>query len=238
MSKPQVIFLDAVGTLFGIRGSVGEIYAAFAHQIGVEADPMALERAFIQSFRAAPRAAFPGVSARDLPDREFAWWQEVAAQSFARIGLLQQFPDFGPFFRHLFDHFAGAEPWEVYPEVPQALTSWRSQGIELGIISNFDSRLYPVLAALDLADFFSSVTISTQAGFAKPAPEIFQLALAKHHCPATAAWHIGDSWREDYQGATAAGLGAFWLNREPQLEAAPPEPTPMLAALTAWMPVP
>ncbi|PSB67498.1 hydrolase, partial [filamentous cyanobacterium CCP1] len=35
----------------------------------------------------------------------------------------------------------------------------------------------------------------------------------KHQCPAHAAWHIGDSFREDYQGAKAAGLRAIWLKR-------------------------
>lgn len=26
-TRPQVIFFDAVGTLFGVRGSVGQVYA-------------------------------------------------------------------------------------------------------------------------------------------------------------------------------------------------------------------
>ncbi len=214
MAQPQVIFLDAVGTLFGIRGSVGAIYSSFAQQAGVQVNVTALERAFVESFRAAPRAAFPGVSAAELPAQEFAWWRAVAAESFARIGVLDQFADFDQFFPELFAHFATAAPWCVYAEVPQVLATWRSQGIELGVISNFDSRLYPVLAALDLAQFFTSVTLSTGVGAAKPDPAIFYQALAKHNCPAHAAWHIGDSFQEDYQGATAAGLMGVWLDRQ------------------------
>ncbi len=36
MEKPQVIFLDAVGTLFGVKGSVGAIYSQIAADFGVE----------------------------------------------------------------------------------------------------------------------------------------------------------------------------------------------------------
>jgi putative hydrolase of the HAD superfamily len=30
MTNPKVILLDAVGTLFGVRGSVGQIYSAIS----------------------------------------------------------------------------------------------------------------------------------------------------------------------------------------------------------------
>ena len=35
LDKPQVIFFDAMGTLFGLRETVGEIYAAIAVSFGV-----------------------------------------------------------------------------------------------------------------------------------------------------------------------------------------------------------
>jgi putative hydrolase of the HAD superfamily len=81
------------------------------------------------------------------------------------------------------------------------------------VLSNFDSRLYLVLQALDLAQFFTSVTISWEVGAAKPDPQIFAAGLDKHDCPAEAAWHIGDSLKEDYQGAKTAGLRAILIER-------------------------
>ncbi|MFM7546146.1 MAG: HAD hydrolase-like protein, partial [Synechococcales cyanobacterium] len=38
--------------------------------------------------------------------------------------------------------------------------------------------------------------------------------LATHHCCPQNAWHIGDSVKEDYIGATAAGLRGIWLQRK------------------------
>ncbi|MBF2002930.1 MAG: HAD family hydrolase [Synechococcales cyanobacterium C42_A2020_086] len=210
---PRVIFLDAVGTLFGVKGSVGEIYSSMAQQFGVHVNAQQLDRAFLQSFQAAPPMAFPDTAAGSIPQQEYAWWEAIARQTFERVGALGQFTDFSIFFAVLYAHFATAEPWFLYSDVLQALEYWRSQGIELGVVSNFDTRLYPVLSALGLADFFRSVTISTEVGAAKPSPQVFRAALAKHQCSAEEAWHIGDSVREDYQGAKAAGLRAIWIKR-------------------------
>ena len=154
------------------------------------------------------------MAAAELPRYEYEWWLAIARQSFAKAGVLDQFADFDQFFPPLFDHFAQADPWVVYPEVPQVLPQWKRQGIELAVISNFDSRLHPVLEALGLADWFRTITISTVVGAAKPEAQVFATALAQYPYAPTQAWHIGDSWRDDYQGATAAGLTGIWLNRE------------------------
>jgi len=213
MEQPQVIFLDAVGTLFGIRGSVGAIYSQLAQKFGVEVAEADLNLAFGQSFRHSSPAAFPNADPSKIPILEFEWWQAIAQATFAQAGVLPQFSDFATFFKELYAYFETAAPWFVYPEVPAVLEQWRSQGIELGILSNFDSRLYSVLDAIDLAKFFTSITISTEIGAAKPSPTIFAAGLKKHNCQAIAAWHIGDSYQEDYEAAQAIGIQGIWLNR-------------------------
>jgi putative hydrolase of the HAD superfamily len=129
------------------------------------------------------------------------------------VGQREQFEDFEHFFAELYAYFAGADPWVVYPDAYHSLERWRAKGIELGVISNFDSRLYTVLDALALADFFTTVTISTEVGAAKPAPQIFAAALEKHDCDPAEAWHVGDSYEDDYEGARSAGLRGIWLRR-------------------------
>jgi putative hydrolase of the HAD superfamily len=213
-SIPRVIFLDAVGTLFGVKGSVGEVYSQIAQQHGVTVDAAALNRAFLTSFRAAGVPAFPHVdNAAELQAQEFVWWMAIARQTFQQVGSLQTFSDFSEFFADLYQHFATAAPWVVYADVRPCLQKWRQMGIPLAVLSNFDSRLHAVLQALDLAQFFASVTISTEAGFAKPDPQIFAIALQKHRCQPDQAWHIGDSYEEDSQAARSAGLRGIWLKR-------------------------
>ena len=126
---------------------------------------------------------------------------------------MEQFSDFRGFFGELYDYFATDAPWLVYPDVKPALTKWRESGIKLAVLSNFDSRLYQVLKALRLADFFSDITISTEVGAAKPDRKIFTTALQKCNFTIERAVHIGDSLIADYEGAINAGIEAFWLNR-------------------------
>lgn len=212
--QPRVIFLDAVGTLFGVKESVGAVYSGVAQQFGVNVSPAVLNQAFAASFRAAGSPAFTMTDPTEIQAKEFTWWLTIATNTFRQAGVLQQFSDFSSFFSVLYAHFATADPWVVYPDVYPALKRWQRQGIALGVLSNFDSRLYSVLQALDLTEFFTSVTISTEAGTAKPDREIFAIALQKHQCPPAAAWHIGDSWEEDYQAARRAGLWGIWLHRK------------------------
>jgi putative hydrolase of the HAD superfamily len=214
MERPKVILLDAVGTLIGVKGSVGEVYRQIAQEFDVEAAADTLNQAFTESFKAAPPPIFPDADTQDIPQREFDWWRIIALNTFESAGVLKQFSDFSAFFSELYIHFGTAEPWFVYPDVLPALVNWRRMGIELGVVSNFDSRIYSVLQSLGLRDFFTSITISTQARAAKPDPQIFAIALEKHGCSPEAAWHIGDSVDEDYQGAKAAGLRGILINRE------------------------
>ncbi|MDJ0796199.1 MAG: HAD family hydrolase [Calothrix sp. MO_167.B12] len=211
--QPKVIFLDAVGTLFDVQGSVGEVYSQIAREFNVEASAETINKTFFSCFKASPPPTFPDIDEQDIPQSEFAWWRNISYQTFEKAGVVAQFSDFSAFFSELYIHFGTSEPWFVYADVVSSLNKWQKMGIELGIISNFDSRIYSVLQGLELRDFFKSITISTQVGVAKPDPKIFARALEKHNCPPTAAWHIGDSIREDYQAANAAGLRGIWINR-------------------------
>lgn len=211
--RPKVIYLDAFGTLFGVKGSVGELYSNLARTAQVVTDPYAVNRAFYQSFAASERLAFPEASRAAIPELEYRWWKVIVAETFERVGALEKFDDFDTFYAGLYGYFETAAPWHVYADTLTSLNRWRSMGIQLGVISNFDSRLYRVLGVLGLTPYFQSVTISTEVGVAKPGSKIFKTALAKHNCSASEAWHIGDSESEDYAGARALGMHAILVAR-------------------------
>ncbi len=211
---PEVIFLDAVGTLFGVRGSVGHIYSEVASKYGVNCQPELLNKCFYSAFKTAPPCIFPGVAPLDIPQHEYRWWREINSQTFTAAGVWAKFTDFDDFFQELYGYFTTTAAWDLYPDTIPALTKWQRSGVKLGVLSNFDSRLLAVLAVLDLAKYFSTVTISTEVSAAKPQPEIFNAALAKYGCTPQFTWHIGDSFEEDFVGASRAGLTAIWLNRE------------------------
>lgn len=218
MTTPKVIFLDAVGTLFGVKGSVGEVYQTLSQQAGVAVSAQALDQAFYRSFAVADAMAFPDVSPVEIPHQEYLWWLAIAKNTFQRAGVLEQFSDFEGFFEGVYQHFATGEPWVVYQDTVSSLQRWQRMDIPLGIISNFDSRIYTVLDALNLRHYFQTVTISTEAGAAKPDSVIFEAALQKHGCHAQEAWHVGDSRKDDFKGANNAGLRGILIKRPHQTE--------------------
>jgi putative hydrolase of the HAD superfamily len=202
-----------MGTLFGLRQTVGEIYGAIAARHGVRVEPLALTTAFFETFRSAPPLAFGEANTEKLARLEFQWWYRLAAQTFIQVGLLSQFANFETFFQELYNHFATASPWILYPDVLPTLQHWQGRGVTLSIISNFDSRLEKILQLLDLDSYFASILYSSRCAVAKPHRQIFYQALALHQTEALQAWHIGDSPQEDYYGAQTAGLRAFLLQR-------------------------
>ncbi len=208
----KVIFFDAAGTLIEVRGGVGEIYSRVALEFGFEAEPQSLQRNFALRFREQPPMAFPaGTPDAELVELEKNWWRSLVKEVFAGLGSFSRFDEF---FDEIFDRFRSREFWQVYDDVPPALIELKRRGLKLGVISNFDSRLYDVLRGCELDRFFDSIHISTRAGAAKPDPAIFQAALRHHAVVARQAWHVGDSLREDVEAAMASGVNAVLLDRD------------------------
>ncbi len=206
---PKVVFFDAVGTLFGVKHSVGTQYAKVAARHGVTAVAADVDVAFYATFKQAGSPAFPNAIAAQIPQLEYDWWKKITRSSFGTI----TFANFDEFFADLFAYFACAEPWFIYPETIEILQFFNRANIPIGIVSNFDSRLYSVLRSLSLDQYFQSVTISTEVGSAKPDGKIFTVALAKQGCNAHQAWHVGDSRKEDYEAAITMGLQGILVDR-------------------------
>ena len=214
MSRIQAVFFDAAGTLFQVKGSVAEIYLRHAEKYGVKSSPAmlhAVSTAFKRAFQDAPPPAFAVNDPSDIKRCERLWWFDILHNVFYRVGMFEGFDEY---FDEVFHAFEGTAYWDLYPETLSVLKELKESGMELGIISNFDSRLFTVLRGLGLAHFFDTVTISTLAHAAKPSSRIFQLALDKHAIDPDDAIHVGDSVRDDLEGACRAGLHGALVDRE------------------------
>jgi putative hydrolase of the HAD superfamily len=221
----KVVFFDAAGTLFTTRRPVGDSYAVVARDFGANVSGKAVSAAFRRAFSSAHGLAFgPGRSTEELRRLEREWWRERVAETFSQ---LHQFDDFQAYFDTLFEFFGDPANWVAYPDVAPALEELKRSGLQLGVISNFDARLYRLLEGLDLARFFDSVIISSEAGYAKPAVELFEFALARSGVRPSEALHAGDAAHLDVAGANAAGIEALLVRRpEEGGSAKAPEPLP------------
>ncbi len=210
MRSVKVVFFDAAGTLFHVRGSVGQIYAEAARKFGVSADPTHLQRSFVSSFRAASALGFPEERSRDLKGAERLWWMSVVRGAFGADMPERILPKY---FDHVFELFRCADAWELYPESLAALQDLRALGFRLGVISNFDSRLHDVLANLGVDSCFEQVFLSWEIGVAKPDARIFSSALKAMGVAPSRAAHVGDSVAEDIEGALRAAMHAVLIDR-------------------------
>ena len=109
-------------------------------------------------------------------------------------------------------HFNG-DALHVVPGAPAALARLAAYGIPLGIISNWDDTLEPILERKGLHRFFRVFVASTALGRAKPDPRIFEHALSLMGVAARDAWHVGDDPTADGLGAARAGMRAALLDR-------------------------
>lgn len=220
VKTPEIIFFDAAGTLFEVRGSAGAIYADCARRHGVELDPATVQRDFAECFSQQPPLAFPKYkSDAELRRREYEWWRHLVKQVLG-YAFTSAAP-FELFFAEVFEFFRGSAAWHVYDDVRPTLMALRTRGLRMAVVSNFDSRLADLLRQLALDEFFAAVHISSRIGAAKPDPAIFRAALRFHGLPAHAAMHIGDSPREDVAGAQAAGVRAFLIDRQRDYSSTP-----------------
>ncbi len=210
LDSVKIVSFDAAGTLFHVRGSVGEVYAGVARSFGIGTDPAELQRSFVAAFRAHTAQGFPAGRALDPTEAEREWWMSVVRDAFGANMPKAILP---AYFTRVFDLFRSAAAWELYPDSRSVLKDLRARGYRLGVISNFDSRLPDVLWNLGVDRYFERVFYSWQIGIAKPDAGIFRHALESVGVSPSQAVHIGDSLEEDAAGAQAAGLHAILLDR-------------------------
>lgn len=208
------VFFDAAGTLFRVRGSMGEIYGRQAAELGIFAPAKEIQGAFIAAFRTKEPMAFGAEPEERIRRLERSWWRQIVRQTFERISLAPQSraidaDALDQLFERLYEVFRTAEGWMLEEGAEELLAQLKSSGKSLGVISNFDSRLPDVLEDLGILSFFSTIVMSSRAPAAKPDPAIFDFALRQSGARKDCACHIGDDPEDDFSGAQKAGLHAL-----------------------------
>src|SRR5262249_60450656 len=141
------------------------------------------------------------------------WWRELVGRVFDQVAPSLSELDRDNFFEIVYEHFAEAGVWELYPEVIEVLEKL-SPRFQLAVISNFDGRLRMILEQLRVSKFFSQVFVSSELGADKPNPEIFRRALRVIELPPNQVLHVGDDPERDCNASTSVGLSIFQLDRK------------------------
>jgi len=213
--KIKAVLFDATGTLFAPHPSVGAVYARIAANFGITIKAAAIDTSFAEDFRRGVRELRThGLAVWENEAAARAFWRRLLDVIFLRLAN-RACPE--TCFQAIYRAFAEAEAWRVYPDVPPVLDLLQRRGLRLGIISNFDERLYQIVPALGLQDRFRVILPSTSAGVAKPDRRIFLEALRRLKVEPPAALHVGDEPESDAIGAAAAGIHCLLVDRAGRL---------------------
>jgi putative hydrolase of the HAD superfamily len=132
--------------------------------------------------------------------------------------------NFDNFFEKVYDTFRNSQGWMLFPETLEVLNHLKALGLKIGIISNFDSRVYSVIESLGIRQFFDAITLSSEAGFSKPDPGIFKAAIEAIALPAPEILLVGDSPHDDIEPAIALGMHALLIDRKDRYSSKPEIP--------------
>ena len=205
------VSFDVTGTLLGLP-RLGEIYAEAFRRHGHAVDDARMGevvRAVWQELSIRTRLGEDRFSAH--PEGAKGFWRELVARVAAHLAL----PAPTPFLAaELFERFAHADAWELFADAVAVLPALRVAGLRLAVASNCDARLPRLLADCGLAETFDAVVYSEEVGVEKPHPAIFEELLERLELPAASVLHVGDSRRDDVEGARAIGMEALWLTRD------------------------
>ena len=104
---------------------------------------------------------------------------------------------------------------ELYPGAREVLDALDAEPtVSLALVTNGLSEVQRArIDRLGLGRYFEVIAISSELGTAKPAPAIFEIALAGLGAPAKhSALMVGDSLSSDIQGGRNAGIATCWYN--------------------------
>lgn len=104
---------------------------------------------------------------------------------------------------------------EVYPDVMETLVQLKAKGVKIGVVTNgLKSDFQQILGKLRLSDCFEVVVGIDTCKKAKPNREIFFYAVNKLRVRPEETIFVGDSIKQDYEGAVGAGLKPLLIDRE------------------------
>ncbi len=204
-TAPTAILLDALGTLVALEPPAPRLRDELARRFGLEvsereaAHALAAEIAYYRAHLDDGRDE-PGLQA--LRRRCAGVLREALPPAGLELEL-----------EPLLDALLASLRFAAFADARPALEAACARGQRLVVASNWDVSLHGVLRTLELEPLLDGIITSAEVGSRKPAPAIFERALALVGARADEVIHVGDSLDEDVAGARAAGIEPVLVRR-------------------------
>ena len=132
----------------------------------------------------------------------------------------------------IYDEWAACRHFFLYDDVPPALRALAARGIKVGLISNSHRSLVSFEQHFDLRGLITGAISSSEHGYLKPHPSIFESALKLVGAEAPESMMVGDSLAHDVEGARRVGMRGVLVQRSQEPPPAVPDGVTVIRDLT------
>jgi putative hydrolase of the HAD superfamily len=113
----------------------------------------------------------------------------------------------------IYSEWAACHHFTMYEEVPDVVRGLHAAGYLMGLISNTHRSLVSFERHFELDGLFAVAISSSDHGYMKPHPSIFEEGLRRMDVPAAEAVMVGDSLAHDIEGARRLGMRGILVAR-------------------------
>ncbi|MBI3047117.1 MAG: HAD family hydrolase [Acidobacteria bacterium] len=139
--------------------------------------------------------------------------------------------------REIYEEWAACQHFILYDDVTPALRELAARGLRVGLISNSHRCLASFQQHFELRGLVAAAISSSEHGYLKPHPSIFESALKLLGVTAGEAVMVGDSLPHDVEGARRVGMRAVLVQRAPQRPGDVPLDVPVIRDLSELPPL-
>ena len=125
-------------------------------------------------------------------------------------------PGLDPCAREIYDEWATCQHFSLYDDVQVTLEQLYEAGIRIGLISNTHRCLASFQSHFELEPYITAALSSSDHGYMKPHPSIFESALTLLGVAAAESVMVGDSLSHDIEGARRVGMRGVLIRRSPE----------------------
>jgi putative hydrolase of the HAD superfamily len=204
MSSVRVVLFDVVGTLIAPRPAAPEAYQSIGSCYGIQMTNEEAAARFSQAFRHHTQDSDAPTSEEHERDR----WRRIVSEVLPAADDQAE-----AIFSALWRHFSNAANWAIYDDAEPTWKALRDRGLTVGLASNFDSRLEAICSSIEWLADCRHVYYSSKVGFSKPNRRFFEAIERRLGVCGEQILLVGDDLANDFEGASAAGWKALWLDR-------------------------
>lgn len=137
-----------------------------------------------------------------------------------------------PCAKEIYAEWAACQHFFLYDDVTPALKALAARGIKVGLISNSHRCLASFQQHFELQGLIAAALSSSDHGYLKPHPSIFESALKLIGVVAAEAVMVGDSLPHDIEGARRVGMRGILVQRSPDASLAQVRAVPVIHDLS------